>query len=51
MLTARTAVSTLVGRVDGAVRDLVDLVQLLVDPIHAASDLVDHGQDLLLRSL
>src|ERR1700730_9118222 len=32
-----------VGRIDCAVGDLVDLVELPVDAIHAASDLVDHG--------
>ncbi len=37
-----------VGRVDGAVRDLVDLVELAVDPIHTSPDLVDHRQDLAL---
>src|SRR4030088_2494937 len=39
-----------VGRIDRAVGDLVDLVELPVDAIHRASDLVDHREDLSFRS-
>src|SRR3954463_8304553 len=38
-----------IRRVHRAVRDLVDLVELLVDAVHAPSDLVDDGENLSFR--
>jgi hypothetical protein len=39
-----------VRRVDGAVRDPVDLVELPIHAVHAASDLADHREERLLGS-